>query len=395
MKKLIYIIILFFICQFVVVFSSNIYGASTINAKNSNNGFESIKITSPSALVMDTESGRILFQKDGYSKRSIASLTKILTAIVVVENVKLDEIVEVKTGSNSVGGSTVGVKKGDKITVRSLMYGMLMESGNDCAVALGEYVGGSIEGFAGMMIDKAKAIGAKDSSFANPHGLDNEKHYSTAYDIALIARYALCNKYINEIVGTDSITVRFGKVDKVFSNTNRLLRTYSEADGIKTGFTNGANRCVLASGSKGSTRLISVILGAETTDKRFNEAQTLLDYGLQNYEVKDISKIMNWYINIPVYKGNEKYYSKYISKEMKVAITKKEEDELYIKQILVPIINPPMQKGNVIGSIDVMIGNEKIYTETIYLDKDIVKKGTEDYFKSGIKNMLKTRLNLG
>lgn len=390
MKKLIYIFILFFVCLFTVIFSCNVYGA-----ENSNNSFGGIKITASSALVMDTESGRVLFQKDGYNKRSIASLTKILTAIVVVENVKLDEIVEIKTGSNSVGGSTIGMKKGDKISVRSLMYGMLMESGNDCAVALGEYTGGSIEKFAIMMTDKAKSIGAKDSSFANPHGLDNEKHYSTAYDIALIARYALKNKYINDIVGTDNITVRFGKVDKLFSNTNRLLRTYTEADGIKTGFTNGANRCVLASGSKGSTRIISVILGAETTDKRFNEAQSLLDYGLQNYEVKDISKIMNWYINIPVYKGNEKYYSKYISKEMKVAITKKEEEEIYIKQMLIPSITPPMKKGNIIGNIDVMIGNEKIYTETIYLDKDIEKKGIKEYFEFGVKNMLKTRLNIG
>lgn len=392
MKRLIYIVILFFVFSLT---NLNVYAAETNTVNTNNTGFESIKITAPSALVMDAVSGRVLFQKDGYSKRSIASLTKILTAIVVVENVNLDEIVEVKTSSGAIGGSTIGMKKGDKISVRSLMYGMLMESGNDCAVALAEYVGGGIDEFAVMMTDKAKKIGAKGSSFANPHGLDNEKHYSTAYDIALIASYAIKNKYINEIVGTNSITVRFGKADKIFSNTNRLLRTYSPADGIKTGFTNGANRCVLASGSNGDTRIIAVILGAETTDKRFDEAKKLLDYGLQNYELKDISKLMNWYINIPIYKGKEKYYSRYISKEMKVAITKSEEEKLYINQRLNPVISVPMKKGNIIGNIDIMIGNETIYTETIYLDKDIYKNSVGDYFVSGVKNMLKTKLNLG
>lgn len=392
MKRLIYIVILFF--TYILTLNINLYGAGNVDVKTSNSGFESLKITAPSALVMDAESGRVLFQKNGYTKRSIASLTKILTAIVVIENVRFDEIVEVKTSSGSIGGSTIGMKKGDKISVRSLMYGMLMESGNDCAVALSEYVGGSVDAFGVMMTNKAKEIGAKDSNFVNPHGLDNEKHYSTAYDIALIARYATKNKEINEIVGTSNITVRFGKVDKIFSNTNRLLRTYNEADGIKTGFTNGANRCVLASGTKGVTRIISVILGAETTDRRFDEAKKLLDYSLQNYEVKDISKIMNWYVNIPVYKGKEKYYSRYISKEMKVAITKKEEDELYINQILLPVIIPPMQKGNVIGNIDVMVGKETLYKETVYLEKNIEKNEVGDYFINGVKNMLKTRLNL-
>ncbi len=391
MRKLIYIVILFFLC---LTLNINVYAIET-NTKDTKSGFNSIKITSGAALVMDANSGRVLFEKNGYEKRSVASLTKILTAIVTVENVKLSEIVEIKTSSASIGGSTVGMKKGDKVSVRSLMYGMLMASGNDCAVALAEHVGGSVDKFATMMIDKAKEIGAKNSNFANPHGLDNEKHYSTAYDIALIAKYAIQNKYINEVVGTSSVTVLFDKANKTFSNTNKLLRTYSLADGMKTGFTNGANRCLLASGTKGDTRIISVILGAETTDRRFDEGKQLLDYALQNYKVEDISKIMNWYINIPIYKGKDKYYSKYISKEMKVAITNEEKKELYINQRLIPVIVAPMQKGNVIGNIDVMIGNETLYTEMVYLDKNIDKSGIKDYFINGLKNMLKTKLNLG
>ena len=201
--KIIRKIICVYICLFVVSFVFYFVYADSRNVSD-------VKIYSTSAIVIDSLSGRVLYEKDGYSIRKIASLTKVMTAIVAVENVKLDEVVTVKTSAGSIGGSTIGVKKGDEITVKALMYGMLMESGNDCAYALAEYVGGSIENFGIMMTEKAKEIGAKDSSFKNPHGLDVEGHYSTAYDMALITRYALNNKIINEIVGTNSITVQFG-----------------------------------------------------------------------------------------------------------------------------------------------------------------------------------------
>ncbi len=383
MKKIIKIrwLIFVFVCFF-----SNVYA-------NSNN-IDDVKISSPSAIVIDSLSGRVLYEKDGYSKRKIASLTKVMTAIVTVENVKLDEVVTVKTGAGSIGGSTIGVKKGDEITVRALMYGMLMESGNDCAYALAEYVGGNIENFGVMMTEKAKEIGAKDSSFKNPHGLDVEGHYSTAYDMALITKYALNNKIINEIVGTNSITVQFGKVVKTFSNTNRLLRTYSLADGVKTGFTNGANRCLIASATKDDLRVIAVVLGAETTDIRFNDAKTLLEFSLDSYKMRDISKNMNWYIYIPVNKGKEDYYEKYITREMKVALTDEEYEKIYIKQTILPVINAPMYKGYNLGSIEMYVDNEKIYEESIYLDKNIYKKTVFDYVRLGIKDMFKLKVNL-
>lgn len=355
---------------------------------------DDIKISSPSAIVIDSLSGRVLYEKDGYSKRCIASLTKIMTAIVTVENVKLDETVTIKTGSASIGGSTVGMKKGDEITVKALMHGMLMESGNDCAYALAEYVGGSIETFANMMTEKAHSIGAKSSSFKNPHGLDVEGHYSSAYDMAIITKYALNNKIINEIVGTNTINIQFGKSVKTFSNTNRLLRTYSRADGVKTGFTNGANRCLIASATEGELRVIAVVLGAETTDIRFNDAKTLLEYALNNYKIKDISKNMNWYINIPVYKGKEEYYEKYITREMKVALTDEEYEKIYVKQTILPVIHAPMQKGYKLGNIEMYVNNEKIYSEEIILDKNIYKKKVIDYVVDGIKNMFKVKVDL-
>lgn len=373
------------ILTFFLIFQSVFADTSNVN---------DIKISSPSAIVIDSINGRVLYEKNGYEKRNIASLTKILTAIVTVENVKLEEVVTIKTSSSSIGGSTVGMSKGDEITVRALMYGMLMCSGNDCAYALAEYVGGDIETFAKLMTEKAKEIGAKDSNFKNPHGLDVEGHYSTAYDMALITRYALNNQVINKIVGTESITIQFGKTERTFSNTNRLLRTYASADGVKTGFTNGANRCLIASATKDELRVIAVVLGAETTDIRFNDAKTLLEYALSNYSVKDISQNMNWYINIPVYKGKEDKYEKYITREMKAVLTDEEYEKIYVKQTLLPVIYAPISKGYVLGQIDMYIDNEKIYSEEIMLDKNIDKKEPFDYFKEGIKNMFKLKVKL-
>ena len=133
--------------------------------------------------------------------------------------------------------------------------------GNDCAYTVGIHIGGTIENFANIMNQKAKEIGALNTSFANPHGLDNENHYSTAYDLALITRYALNNKYINEAVKTKSATINFGSFSKLLTNTNALLRTYPSADGVKTGFTNGANRCLISSATENEQRYIAVVLG--------------------------------------------------------------------------------------------------------------------------------------
>lgn len=387
MKKYINIKWLFVATLYIhICFLGNVY-ADTSNVND-------VKISSPSAIVIDSINGRVLYEKNGYEKRNIASLTKILTAIVTLENVKLDEVVTIKTSSSSIGGSTVGMSKGDEITVKALMYGMLMCSGNDCAYALAEYVGGDIETFAKLMTEKAKEVGAKDSNFKNPHGLDVEGHYSTAYDMALITRYALNNQVINEIVGTESTTIQFGKTVKTFSNTNRLLRTYSNADGVKTGFTNGANRCLIASATKDELRVIAVVLGSETTDIRFNDAKTLLEYALSNYSVKDISQNMNWYINIPIYKGKEEKYEEYITREMKAVLTEEEYEKIYVKQTLLPVIYAPMNKGYVLGQIDMYIDNEKIYSEEILLKKNVEKKEPFDYVKEAVKNMFKLKVRL-
>lgn len=199
-----------------------------------------LKISSNAAIVIEEETMRILYEKNIREKLKIASLTKIMTAIVAVENANIEDLVKIGKKAAYIGGSTIGLKVNSEIKLETLLYGMLIKSGNDCAIAIAEHIGGSVDVFMQMVNKKAYEIGAKDSYFTNPHGLDENNNHSTAYDIALITRYAINNKYIKKIIGTNTITLDFGGGNKILSNTNKLLRTYNYCDGGKTGFT---NRC--------------------------------------------------------------------------------------------------------------------------------------------------------
>ena len=346
-----------------------------------------INIDSPSAVVIDNASGRVLYEKNAYQKRAMASLTKIMTSILLVENCSMDEKIKVPAQATWQGGSTVGLKKDDMVSVKSLLYGMLLPSGNDCACTVAIYLGGTIEGFAKMMNQKALDIGAKDTNFVTPHGLDDPNHYSTAYDLALITKYALQNKYINEAVNTVQANIDFGSFSKTLTNTNALLRKYPYIDGVKTGFTNNANRCLIASATKDDFRIIAVVLGADTTEKRFGDAKNLIDATFERYKIRDISNYLNWYVKIPVYKGNIKYFETKLSQNLIMPLTDQEYDSIYIKQQLIPVINPPTTKGAKVGDISLNIENEEIYSIPVYTDLDIYKKNIFDYMKDAFIHM--------
>ncbi|MEG1009432.1 MAG: D-alanyl-D-alanine carboxypeptidase family protein, partial [Clostridia bacterium] len=269
-------------------------------------GIEYKDINIPSAVVIDNTTHRILYDKNCHEKRSIASLTKVLTSILLVEACNLDEVVTVPNDATWIGGSEVGLKKNDNITVYNLLVGMLLPSGNDCAYTTAIHVGGNIENFAKMMNDKAMEIGCLNSSFANPHGLDNESHYSTAYDMALITSYALKNKTIADIVSSKSLNIKFGNTSKNINNTNRLLSGYPYTNGVKTGYTALAERCLITSAIKDDFNIITVVLGASTTDIRFNTAKKLMEDTYNIYKVTDISNIFKFNINLDVKKSKIK-----------------------------------------------------------------------------------------
>ena len=351
-----------------------------------------LKLTSTAAILMEQDTKRILYGKNERNKVKIASTTKILTAIVAIENSSLDEKVTISKKAALAGGSTVGLKAGSEVSLKSLMYGMLLKSGNDCAVAIAEHVGGDIQNFALMMNKKAYEIGAKDTHATNPHGLDTEDNYSTAYDLALITCYAKTNETLSKILKTESITMPFGSSSKYLANTNRLLFTYEYCDGGKTGFTNGANRCLVATAKKDDLKVVAVILGANTTDIRFSEAKELLKYGIENYKMTDISESINWYIDIPVYKGNIYSYVKKFNFNQMLPLKEGELEQIYISQTIIPSIYAPAKRGINLGKLELYIDDELLYSKNIYLEQEITKNTVLDYILKGLKGIFEINI---
>ena len=272
-----------------------------VEATNTNNAAktEEVDISSRIALIYDRASGRILYEKNGNKQTPMASTTKIMTAIVVLENAKLTDTVTITTKAAGIGGSRLGLKKNDKITVNDLLYGLMLRSGNDAAVALAIHVGGSVEGFAEMMNKKAEELNLTNSHFVVPHGLDNEGHYTTAYELAKMADYALKIDKFKEIVGTKVATIHINGYAKKINNTNNLLGSVSGVYGVKTGFTNGAGRCLVTACKRNDLDIITVIIGADTNNIRSKDTIKLIQYAYTEFETIDIKEIIeekfnNW-----------------------------------------------------------------------------------------------------
>ncbi len=257
---------------------------------------QTLNLNSRSCVVIDRLTQSILYGKNEKNKVKMASTTKIMTAIVVLENSSLDTTVEASKKAAGTGGSRLGLKTGDKITIRDLMYGLMLCSGNDAAVCLAESIGGSVEGFAELMNAKAQELGLSNSHFESPHGLDSDQHYTTAYELALLSDYALKNPTFLSIVGTKNHTVTINGTPKTLSNTNELLGNLDGVYGIKTGFTNGANRCLVTACKRGNMDIICVVLGADTKNFRTKDSIKLIEYSFKNFEYFKIKDFVDNYL---------------------------------------------------------------------------------------------------
>jgi len=259
------------------------------------------QVTAQAALLMNSENGQILFEKNSRNRMYPASTTKMLTAIIALERGNLTDVVIVPPGVSGVEGSSIGLQEGERLSLEDLLYALMLNSGNDSALAIAHHIGGSVEGFVQLMNQKAQELGAADSHFANPNGLPDDNHYTSAYDLALIARYAMQNPVFRNIVQTKTKTIRRDNPDAqtYLLNHNKLLWTYNGAEGIKTGYTTQANQCIAASARRfegslqkmlpgagfvgGKDReLIAVVLGSEGSNV-WADAESLLNYGFDNF----------------------------------------------------------------------------------------------------------------
>ena len=228
--------------------------------ESSNQTIEEPTINSRAAVIYDRTTGQIIWGKNETQKRAMASTTKIMTAIVILEKCNLTDTVTISKKAANTGGSRLKINEGDKITINDLLYGLMMRSGNDAAVALAEHAGGNVEGFSILMNEKAKELGLTETNFVTPHGLDNENHYTTAIELAKLTDYALKNKKFAQIVKTKSTTININGVPRELYNTNELLGVLNGVDGVKTGFTGEAGRCLVTSCTREGNQIITVVL---------------------------------------------------------------------------------------------------------------------------------------
>ena len=318
-----------------------------------------ISTSATSAILMDTDNNRIIYSKNIHEVRSVASISKIMTAVLAIESGKLDDEVKINSSINKAYGSAIYIKIGEKMKLRDLVYGLMLRSGNDAALAIADYVGGSVDNFVIMMNHKAKEIGMKNSKFNNPSGLDEDKaNYSTAYDMAILTSYAMKISDYRKIVKTKEYKLETNKNNYIWHNKHKLLRLYKYTTGGKTGYTKIAKRTLVTTASKDNTNLVAVTLN---DGNDFKDHMDLFDYGFDNY--KSYSILKKGYINI----YNENYYKDYnlyIKEDFKYILDESEKESINIKYKLKKIKKVKDREN--VGSVIVNLGDKQIYTEPIY-----------------------------
>lgn len=366
-----------------------------MNLSFANEGNAPLSVSSKSAILMDVGSGQILYEKNAHDKLPPASVTKVMTMLLICEaldagKITLDDNVQISENAASMGGSQIFLEPGEIQKVDNLLKGIAVASANDGCVAMAEYVGGSVESFVEMMNAKAKELNMKDTHFVNTNGLPVDDHYTSAHDIALMSRELLKHDVITKYLTTwmDQIVVGKKQVGVGLANTNKLIKHYQGATGVKTGFTQQAKYCLSASAKRGDTHLVAVTLGAETSPERFKDATSLLNFGFANYEsVKLCCKDDN-IATLTLDKADEQKIS-LVAKEDLSVLVKKGGNKDFTRKIKVndnPTI--PIKKGTSLGYVEVYQGKTLVGKVDLVNTKDIEKASYLKMLQRVIDQML-------
>jgi len=370
-KKIVAVLLIFYLCMAVYC----------LDAKAEN---EKLSVNAKAFVLMDPISGRFLLEKNSEEKRAMASTTKIMTAIIALEKGGLKSQIKVSPKAASIGGSSFYLKSGEALSLESMLYGLLLPSGNDAAVAIAEHIGGTEEKFVKMMNQKALKLGALNTHFTNPHGLDDPEHYTTAKDLALIAKYAWNNNKFREIVQTKTKEIKDGDYTRQIFSTNRLLWQFHGADGIKTGYTGNAGKCLVATAYKNGFRLISVVLGSHN---HFEDSQKLLNYGFNNYKLKPVVSKDDYYTTVNVENG---IFEKVdlIAKE-NIHLPVMENENISFKLVVPKNIKAPVLKGEQIGQLQIYIDNDHALSTDLVAARDVRLKKYHDILNKILRFWIK------
>lgn len=352
-----------------------------------------LNLTANSAILVEVSTGRILYEKNSTKQMYPASTTKIMTAIVILENCNLTDIVTVSTNaveSIPSGYVTCNIVPGEELTVNDLLYALMVKSGNDVAIALAEHVAGSVNSFADMMNNKAKELGCTGTHFVNPNGMHDDNHYTTAYDLYLMAKYGMQNETFRKLVSTTSYTLpatnKYLNTDRSFTTTNELLNKnsrnyfYNHTIGIKTGTTTQAGDCLVAESSRDGLEFISVVLDSSTTRDglkgRFIDTKKLFDYGYDNFTLTKIKEKNTLIDTIEIENATKE--TKHLNLLIDESITIVNNKNLDVNQIIPEIklkenLEAPINKGDIVGTIKYKVDDIE-YSSNILAETTVEEK---------------------
>lgn len=347
-----------------------VYSSSGLSA----NAVSPDDIEAPSAVLMESSTGRVLFEKNSHEKRPCASITKVMTVILVMEaldsgKIKLTDTVTASEHASSMGGSDIWLEPGEKMSVDDMLKATIIASANDAAVALAEHISGSEDAFVKKMNEKAASLGMKDTVFKNCNGLDEDGHLTSAYDVALMTRELLKHKFVLKYTGTRISELRGGKTQLV--NTNKLLRTYNGITGMKTGTTSKAGSCITATAERDGLSLISAVLGCSTGKQRFADAALLLDSGFANYMIYNPKLPEEAYASVKAERGTVPFVKVSPAPAEGILLEKDKSGSAETRIVLPESVTAPVAKGDTIGKVEFLSGKDVISSSPIIADEDV------------------------
>ena len=353
---------------------------------------DSLNLSSEAAILMDAESGKILYEKNTQEQLPMASMTKIMSMLLIMENIEegnltYEDKVLISENASGMGGSQVFLQAGEEYTVSDLLKCIAVSSANDAVVAMAEKISGSVDAFVTLMNERAKELGLENTNFANPHGLDDENHHSTAYDMAVMARELLKHEDILKYTSIyeDYLTKPDGS-QVWLVNTNRLVRFYDGVDGLKTGYTTEAGYCLTATAKKSDLRLISVVMKSPSAEARSSDTSTLLSYGFNSFKNNIIYSKDKSLGTVRVEKGKIEEIEVYLKEDATEILSVTQKPSEYSFNIKVDKIEAPVKAGSIVGTAEIIDSDGNILDEVdIIVKEDIERAGFLDYLKQSFR----------
>lgn len=352
-----------------------------------------LEVSAPAAILMEASTGKILFEKNAHEMLPPASVTKIMTILLTMEaldagKIKYDDMVIGSARAKSMGGSTIFLDEGEALSVRDMLKGMAVASGNDACVAMAEHLAGSVEEFVVLMNKRAKELGMNETNFVNCNGLDADGHKISAYDIAIMSRELLKHDDVFQFTTIWMDSLRDGKF--TLSNTNKLIRFYKGATGLKTGSTSIAKNCISATAKRDGMHLIAVVMGAETSKKRFADASNMLNYGFGAYGVKKVVEKGAPLANVNVKKGIKSKTELVAENDFTYLYKRNENADVLPKINAEKEFEAPIAKNTKGGSVEIVSNGQKISEVNLVFKEDIGRKKLFTVYLSLVESWIKS-----